>query len=239
MARFGSWDVDDLPEQLRIKEAIIDGISDILMFLDAATCEILEVNQAFINSYGLSREEVRGKKCYQVTHQLSTPCHQANLHCPCPLEESVATGAPAHAEHVHQDSEGNTHYFEITAYPVQDPSGQVSRIIHLSRDITRRKELELEVREREKLQGVLELAGATSHEINQPLTVILSGLEQLVKRLVPGDPEAELAHTILEHARRLAEISQRLAKITRYASKEYVAGSRIVDLEKASSEETE
>ena len=49
---------DLLAEQLRIKEAIIDGISDALMLLDAKTFEILEVNSAFLASYGLTREQV-------------------------------------------------------------------------------------------------------------------------------------------------------------------------------------
>ena len=49
---------DLLEEQLRIKEAIIDGIADALMLLDAKTFEILEVNSAFVASYGLTREQV-------------------------------------------------------------------------------------------------------------------------------------------------------------------------------------
>ena len=65
---------DLVAEQLRIKEAIIDGISDALMLLDAKTFEILEVNSAFLASYGLAREQVVGKKCYEVTHHLSSPC---------------------------------------------------------------------------------------------------------------------------------------------------------------------
>jgi PAS domain S-box-containing protein len=230
---------DLLREELRIKEAIIDGISDALMLLDAKTFEILEVNRAFLGSYGLTREHVVGKKCYEVTHHLSSPCSQAETHSLCPLEESVSSGNMSLTEHIHQDSDGQNLYSEITTYPLKDATGQVARIIHLSRDVTERKYLEFQLREKDKLNGILEIAGGASHEINQPLTVIISGLEQLVKRLEPADPELELAQMILDHANRLREVSEKLAHITRYASKEYVAGKRIVDLDQASGTESE
>lgn len=151
----------------------------------------------------------------------------------------MATGNTSHVEHIHQAHDGQTLYFEISAYPLKDASGEVSRVIHLSRDITLRRRLELELREREKLGGILELAGAASHEINQPLTVILTGLEQLIKGLQNGEPTHELAQMILDNARRLGKISRKLGQITRYASKDYVAGKRILDLDEASKEEGE
>jgi two-component system NtrC family sensor kinase len=228
-----------LAGQLKEKDAIINGISDTLTLLDAGTYRILEVNKSFLDTYGLSRDQVIGKTCYEITHHLSTPCHHSEEKCPCPLEESIATATSSHVEHVHKDHDGNTLYFEITTYPLKDRSGEVTRVIHLSRDITPRKRLELQLLESEKLTAVLELAGGASHEINQPLTVIITGLEQLIKRLNPGEPEYELTQTILNNARRLSEVSQKLAQITRYASKDYVAGKRIIDLDKASGEDSE
>ena len=231
--------VESLAQQLAEKEAIINGISDTLMLVDASTYQILDVNQPFLDAYGLSRDQVLGKTCYEITHHLDSPCHNADSDCPCPLEDSIAMGSSSHVEHVHQDHEGKTLYFEITTYPLKDASGQVTRIIHLSRDITLRKGLEHQLREKEKLSGMLELAGGASHEINQPLTVIVSGLKQLIKRLQHSAPEHELAQMILSNAERLAKISERLAQITRYASKDYVAGKRIIDLDEASKQEPE
>jgi histidine kinase len=142
--------VEWLVQQIEEKEAIIDGISDALMLLDAKTYNILDVNQAFLNSYGLSREKVLGMRCYEITHNLSIPCHRANSHCPCPLESSATTGNMSYVEHVHQDHDGKTLYFEITAYPLKDTTDQVMRIIHLSRDITLRKQLENDVKKSEE-----------------------------------------------------------------------------------------
>jgi PAS domain S-box-containing protein len=227
-------DLDQLRQQLEEKEAILNGISDALMVLDAGTYRILEVNQAFLNSYGLTRAEVLGKRCHEITHHLDRPCNQVDSLCPCPLKECLASGQASHVEHVHRHQDGQTLYFETSCYPLKEAGGQVNRLIHLSRDITLRKNLELELREKEKLTGILELAGGASHEINQPLTVLISGLEQLAKRLPQTGLECELAVTMLESARRLEKISEMLARITHYAGKEYVAGKRIIDLEEAS-----
>lgn len=228
---------DWLAQQLKEKEAIINGISDALMVLDGSTYEILEVNQAFLAYYRVNRDEVLGRHCYEITHRLSDPCHQSHDYCPCPLAESVTTGNEARVEHSHKSSDGQTLYSEITAYPLKDVGGRVTRIIHLTRDITQRKHLEFQLREREKLTGILELAGGASHEMNQPLTVIIKGLEQLTKRLPPGSETHELARMILDHARRLIEVSSKLASITRYASMEYIDGTRIFDLDRASDKE--
>ncbi|MBU1903865.1 MAG: PAS domain S-box protein [Proteobacteria bacterium] len=144
-----------LSQQLEEKEAIIDGISDILMVLGVRTYKILDVNEAFIKSYGLSRQEVLGKSCYEVTHHMSIPCHRADSHCPCPMENSTLTGHSSYVEHVHRDHEGKTLYFEIAAHPLKDGGGQVTRVIHLSRDITWRKRLENEViRSEEKYRTI-------------------------------------------------------------------------------------
>jgi two-component system NtrC family sensor kinase len=236
----GKKDVKDweglLSEQLEMKEAIINGISDALMLLDTRTHEILAVNRAFLEFYGSTSDQVLGRKCYEVTHHLDVACHHANVHSYCPLEES-RSGNPSQREHAHQDKNGQTLYLEINAYPLKNASGEVTRIVHVSRNITERKRLELETMEKEKLNAVLELAGGTSHEINQPLTVIISGLEQLLKRMKPGEPEHDLTGTILEHAGRLREVSMKLAGITHYASKEYLAESRIIDLDRASSKD--
>jgi len=137
-------------------------------------------------------------------------------------------------EHVHRHQDGQTLYFETSCYPLKEAGGRVTRFIHLSRDITLRKNLELELREKEKLTGILELAGGASHEINQPLTVLISGLEQLIKRLPQNSLEYDLALTMMESAKGLEKISEKLARITRYAGKEYVAGKRIIDLDEAS-----
>jgi PAS domain S-box-containing protein len=101
-----------------------------------------------------------------------------------------------------------------------------------------RTETQLEVtRERlartERQVVLAELAGTAAHELNQPLTAVLGYAELLRRRLRPDDPNFHAVDTIVSEAERMAELVRKLGKITRYETKPYVGGSRIVDLDRA------
>jgi PAS domain-containing protein len=88
-----NWSLDWLYQQLEKKASIIDGISDALMLPEASTYKILDVNRAFFRLYRVSRDEVTGNTCQEITHPLTLPCSQNLKHDQCPLESSVSTSA--------------------------------------------------------------------------------------------------------------------------------------------------
>jgi PAS domain-containing protein len=108
------WRLNSLSRQLEEKESTINGISDALMLLQADTYEILDVDRAFLSLYRVSRDEVRGKTCHEITHHSPLPCFKISKHKLCPLEESFLTGDSSHVEHVHKDIKGNDLYIEIS-----------------------------------------------------------------------------------------------------------------------------
>lgn len=90
--------------------------------------------------------------------------------------------------------------------------------------------LQNQMREREKLQGVLEMAGAVCHELNQPLQIVLGYAEMLLE---DGDKNSDALITIKTEINRIGELTRRIMKITRYQAKPYLK-SRIVDIEQSS-----
>jgi PAS domain S-box-containing protein len=91
-----------------------------------------------------------------------------------------------------------------------------------------------ELRNREKQAIVAELAGAAAHELNQPLTSVI-GYAELLRRHVQSNKQLHnAANVILSEAERMAEIVRKIGKITKYETKSYVGGAKILDLEKAS-----
>ena len=91
-----------------------------------------------------------------------------------------------------------------------------------------------ELRAREKQAAIAELAGAAAHELNQPLTSVM-GYAQLLKRRLESDASAQgVAEIILNESERMAEIVRKIGKITKYETKTYVGGAKILDLDKAS-----
>ena len=101
----------------------------------------------------------------------------------------------------------------------------------------KRRQLEEESLRRERLQGVIEMAGAACHELNQPLQA-LSGYSHLLLSDLPEDsPLFGEIKKIKEMVNQLGQITQKIMFITRYETKEYIEGSNIIDIDKASSME--
>ena len=75
-----------------------------------------------------------------------------------------------------------------------------------------------------------ELAGATAHELNQPLTSVLNYAELLSAMSLPDDRARRAASVIHRESERIAEIVRRIGQITNYRTREYVGVARIVDL---------
>jgi len=87
--------------------------------------------------------------------------------------------------------------------------------------------------EAEKSKVVVEMAGATAHELNQPLTTIL-GLIQLIEQN-PDDEQSlhQDLKRIADAAWDMAEIVRKIGQITHYETKQYVTGMQIIDIDRA------
>jgi PAS domain S-box-containing protein len=89
----------------------------------------------------------------------------------------------------------------------------------------------------EKRAAMAQLAGATAHELNQPLTSILASLAML-RRLITGDGrEHRIIDTMEQESERMAAIIRRMTKITNYTTTPYVGGAKIIDLNSACPED--
>ena len=81
---------------------------------------------------------------------------------------------------------------------------------------------------------VIQLAGAVAHELNQPLTIIISTSELLARRDPTKDDLRPYLHQLIQASERMSDIVQKLERVTSYRSKPYVGGVRIVDIDGAS-----
>ena len=102
------------------------------------------------------------------------------------------------------------------------------------RDISERKLAEKERVHKQKLQGVLEMAGAASHELNQPLQVIYGYTELLLKNITPNHPDYDFVKEIKGQIAKLGKITKKITQITKYETVDYIKGVKIIDIDKAS-----
>jgi C4-dicarboxylate-specific signal transduction histidine kinase len=81
---------------------------------------------------------------------------------------------------------------------------------------------------------VIEMAGAICHELNQPIQVATFEFSQMLE-----DPElspklrAALAK-VKRQIDKIGTITGKLMRITRYETREYIEGKKIIDIDRAS-----
>ncbi len=106
-------------------------------------------------------------------------------------------------------------------------------------DITERKKAEDARHHYEKLQGVLEMAGAICHEMNQPMQIISGYSEMLLKNISENDPIHTKLDMINKQIIRMGTITKKLMKIKDYETQDYAGFCRIININKSSGEDTE
>ena len=98
-------------------------------------------------------------------------------------------------------------------------------------DITELKEAQRALLEQQRLEGIVEMAGAVAHEFSQPLQAILLNCE-LLKSTSTSLSKKPLLR-LEKQVEYLGELVHKLTDITRYAKKEYPGTDGIIDLKKA------
>jgi PAS domain S-box-containing protein len=114
-------------------------------------------------------------------------------------------------------------------------------ILSVTRNIDDLRKAEKEVRkmeedgkQNERLQIILETAGAVCHELNQPLMAISGYSELILMGLSEDDPLYDKNLKILEQISRMGEITGKLMGITKYRTKAFGRGGKIIDIDRAS-----
>jgi two-component system NtrC family sensor kinase len=81
--------------------------------------------------------------------------------------------------------DGARNWFQVTAAPLRNETGEIQEVIVLSHDVTRRRLLEQQLLWSDKLSAVGELIAGVAHELNNPLAAVLGFSELLLQTEVP------------------------------------------------------
>ena len=128
-------------EEIRF-QAHITANSPVITAYHDKELNMLWANNAYMKATGLSLEEIKGRKCYQVWN-LSKPCRG------CPVIKAIETGENATCELTPDNQE---HWPETQGYwlsqatPVRDAQGAIIGAIEFAIDITERKQAEEELK---------------------------------------------------------------------------------------------
>ncbi|MCP4021865.1 MAG: PAS domain-containing protein [Desulfobacteraceae bacterium] len=186
-------------------EMILNGIRDFIIIISPER-ELMEANEAFLKHMGYKRDEVIGRKCYDVFREVTRK--GGNCHNLCPLEEVIKNKRHCQIELTRLGPDDETRYTELTIFPIWEEKGKISKFIEISRDVTKRVLSEKETKQellrmvekrtkqlqdtherllhQDKMASLGKLSSSVVHEINNPVAGILN-LVMLSKRILKED----------------------------------------------------
>ncbi|MBM2805649.1 MAG: hypothetical protein HW419_3542 [Deltaproteobacteria bacterium] len=132
------------------------------------------------------------------------------------------------------DAQGKVRWLQTVKRPIVAMDGSANQVLGASTDITKRKEAESELQQqREELAHVTristmgELAASLAHELNQPLTAILSNAQAAQRFLAvkPADLEEikDILRDIVEDNNRAGEVIRRMRALVKKDDLAFVA----------------
>jgi signal transduction histidine kinase len=150
-------------------------------------------------------------------------------------EDSKKMGTIDAVYKIHLEGFGDTWLKDIATVQSFDED-QICISIGCLTIVTKEMKAEEERLKRERLQVTLEMAGAVCHELNQPMQTISGYTETLLKDLSKTDTTFDRLEKVMEEITRMGTITKKLMRITKYETKDYLQGIKIVDIDKASDE---
>jgi PAS domain S-box-containing protein len=190
-------------------------------------------NKAFAERIlGISRAEIIGRRSRDLTDQIP-----AELAAICQLNERkmlLKDGMQSFEAEVPCES-GIRREFLFSIAAVNNDDGRGIGSVGVMLDLTDKNRAARDRLQKEKLQGVLETAGAVCHEMNQPLQTILGHTELSLADISPSNPAYLSLTKISKQIDRMAEITHKLQNITYYETMDYDSKTKIIDIHKASS----
>jgi PAS domain S-box-containing protein len=208
------WYFRDITEPRKIRERLeragaewnrtFDSIADAISIQDK-DFRLVRVNKAYADLFGKEPEELAGSVCFELVH--GTTCPMTS----CPHRRTLKTGKPEREE-CFEPRLGV--YLEITTSPIFDEAGAVVGTVHVTRNVTKRREMEQQLLLADRLASIGQLVSGVAHELNNPLTTVIGFSELLIDREVPADIKQDLG-LVHSEAQRAAAIVKNLLTFAR------------------------
>ncbi len=125
------------------KQTLLDASIDSIRVVDRSF-RILWANSTATENLGLAPEEIIGQTCYSLITERDMPCEN------CPMQKVIETGEREHAilhKPMVKGIEGGS-YWDCYTVPLKDDSGNMSRLIQITRNVTEKIEAQLGLEKR-------------------------------------------------------------------------------------------
>jgi PAS domain S-box-containing protein len=206
-------------------DGIADDLNNVVIIMDLQG-ELIDINRAGAQLLGFSREQLQGQP---VAGFFVPEDREFFLIF---LSDIVKIGRNETVLAV-MDRSCQKHHLDWHAHLVRN-GGRPHHITCIVRDVsdivTRQRQRNID----QKFQGVLEMAGGVAHSLNQPLTIVNNLISELLEEQPSDDSIFPKLLKVHDQINKMNEIAQKISNIKKYEAMDYVAGVKIVDIDKAS-----
>ncbi len=163
---------------------------------------------------GLTTEEIKGKKCYDLVGDYRNDPNRkgAERICDnCPVVRAVKSGRPEkQVRTVRPDF-----IVENTTVPIFDNDGNIVRMVEIIQDITEKQLLEAQLLQAQKMEAVGTLAGGIAHDFNNILSGILGFTQLLMNRERDNADTISYLKRIEHEVKRASDLTSQLLTFSR------------------------
>ena len=194
---------EEAAQTAREWQTTFDATRDAIWILDQ-NHRVLRTNKTAESYFKRPCSEMLGKSCWEIVHGATEPLPE------CPFVRARQSG---HRETM--DLQRGDHWLEITVDPILDAAGQFAGAVHIVSDITKRRKLEEQFRQVQKMEAVGQLAAGVAHDFNNILAVIQLQANQLMTGPDSSPEQLESASEIEKAANRAANLTRQLLLFSR------------------------
>jgi len=185
---------------------IAESIHEVFWLTNPETGEVLYVSPAYEAIWGRPRESFNNR--VDAIH----PEDRARV-------VSVSKTRPVRGEYEQEyrivRPDGTIRWVRERASPVGDRDARVLLVAGVAEDITERRDLEAQLRQAHKMEGIGQLAAGVAHDFNNLLTVITGYSDLVIASLAPGDPNREALQEIRKAGTSSAALTRQLLAFSR------------------------
>ncbi|MDY3554901.1 PAS domain S-box protein [Gemmata sp. JC717] len=209
-------------EELRVRDRAIQAVTQGILITDARVPDhpIVFASPGFERMTGYAAAEVLGRGCRFLQGKDTSADAVAQI------RQAIRAGEPCMMELLNYRKDGSAFWNELSVSPVRDDAGRLTHFIEVQTDVTRRRNLEDQFRQAQKMEALGRLAGGVAHDFNNLLTVINGYTGLVLKRLPSESPLREHIEEVRCAGGRAADLTRQLLAFSR----QQVLAPRVLDL---------
>ncbi|MBX7113263.1 MAG: PAS domain S-box protein [Myxococcaceae bacterium] len=197
--------IDELSFVRKYLEELLEHANALILVVNRDR-RVVVFNKAVSTLTGWSKQEVLGQDIFKIIAE-SDQLKLARV-----LSASTKGEAVSNAETALLCKNGKEVRMAYSTSSVTSQMGEVEGVIAIGQDLTRMRELERRVVQAEKLASLGQLAASVVHEINNPMTAVVTYADALLKRSM-GQPDAPASD--VDKYKKIIDNSERVLRFTR------------------------